>query len=62
MGTTSPAERASVKQGDVILKIGDTAIADTKDLVAALSTVEAGVEIPVTIWRGTAQTVVNVHF
>ena len=47
----SPAERAGVKVGDVILKFGDTAIKDARDLSKAVAKAEPGSKVHIDIVR-----------
>ena len=54
----SPAARAGLQRGDVIVKLGSATIKDTTDLLAALRQHEPGERVPVTIVRdGKKQTV-----
>jgi putative serine protease PepD len=57
----SPAEKAGLKEGDVITKIGDQAIANSEDLVAAVQRGEVGQSVQITIVRdGATQTLTAV--
>jgi serine protease Do len=47
----SPAEKAGVKAGDVIVKLGDAHIATNRDLSAALRASRSGGTIPLTVVR-----------
>ncbi|MCC6710102.1 MAG: DegQ family serine endoprotease [Gammaproteobacteria bacterium] len=47
----SPAARAGVKVGDVILKFGDTAIKDARDLSKAVAKAEPGAKVHIDIVR-----------
>ena len=47
----SPAERAGIKAGDVITKIGDSKVATTRQVAAALSEVRPDRSVPVTVVR-----------
>ncbi len=47
-----PAERGGMKPGDVITKIGDTAIADESELAVALIKHHPGEKVSVEIYRG----------
>ncbi|MDA1049926.1 MAG: M20/M25/M40 family metallo-hydrolase [Planctomycetota bacterium] len=53
MGTTkdSPADRAGIKAGDVIVKFGDSKIAGLEDIDGALRKFKAGDKVPVIILR-----------
>jgi C-terminal processing protease CtpA/Prc len=46
-----PAEAAGVKPGDVIVKIGDTDVADTDELVEAIGDMKKDTPTPVVIYR-----------
>lgn len=47
-----PAEKAGIKAGDVVVKIGKTDITQTPDLPKALSAAYAGEVLEITILRG----------
>ena len=47
----SPAEAAGIQAGDVILKIGDERVADTDELVDAISEMEADTPTPIVVMR-----------
>lgn len=47
----SPAADAGLKQGDVVTKIGDTAVADASDLTAAVNDRAPGDQVQVTVER-----------
>lgn len=47
----SPAERAGVKVGDVIVKINDRKIADYKDLLKIVGETPVGSSLKLTVWR-----------
>jgi len=47
----SPAEKAGIKPGDVIVRVGDMAVADRASLVEAISELEADEESPVVVIR-----------
>ncbi len=47
----SAAEKAGLQMGDVITKIGDTAISDMNDLNAAKKSYRAGDTVTLTIYR-----------
>jgi S1-C subfamily serine protease len=53
MGATkdSPADRAGIKAGDVIVKFGDSKIAGLEDIDGALRKFKAGDKVPVIILR-----------
>jgi serine protease DegQ len=50
----SPAEKAGLFLGDVLLGIGDAPVRHPQDLIAALGADRIGVEVPVRILRGGA--------
>ncbi len=56
----SPAEDGGIRAGDVIIRIGDTRISNTDELVDAISDMEAGVETPVVIVREHSQTTLEI--
>ena len=47
----SAAEKAGIKAGDVIVKVGDMHIADNRDLAAALRNSRASANVAVTVVR-----------
>lgn len=55
----SPAEKAGIKAGDVIVKIGDHDVDDVEELVEAIGKMEADVETPVTVYRKGRELVLN---
>ena len=56
----SPAERAGIKQGDVILKINGVAVKDNRDLSRRIAALNAGEQASFTIWRDNKQITINV--
>ncbi|MBM3307835.1 MAG: PDZ domain-containing protein [Candidatus Eisenbacteria bacterium] len=46
-----PAEKAGIRPGDVILKIGDTPVGSTAELRDAIGSIGAGQETKVVVWR-----------
>jgi S1-C subfamily serine protease len=48
----SPAEKAGLAAGDVILKVGDQAVANLQDYSNALRALEPGATVPVVVRRG----------
>jgi serine protease DegQ len=50
-----PASQAGLKPGDVVLRLGDTPVAGTTQLLAAVAALKPGSTVPVTVQRG-AQT------
>ncbi len=47
----SPAERAGIKQGDIILSFNDTKIKEVRNLPKEVAQSEVGKTYPVTVWR-----------
>ena len=47
----SPAEKGGLKGGDVIVKLGDTKVANLDDFDAALRKFKAGDKVPVVVKR-----------
>jgi serine protease Do len=56
----SAAEKAGIKAGDVIVKLGDTHTATNRDLAAALRAARATPALPVTVVRNRHEMTVNV--
>lgn len=48
----APASKAGLLPGDILLKIGDTAIKSPQDVLNASFFLTAGENIPVVVWRG----------
>jgi putative serine protease PepD len=48
----SPAEKAGIKKGDIIVKIGDDKITSTEEVFSAVRSHDAGDEISVEFYRG----------
>ena len=55
----SAAEKAGMKAGDVITRIGDKKVANSKDISGALRSVTPGKAFPVTVVRDKKETSVN---
>jgi serine protease Do len=55
-----PAARAGIRQGDLIVAVGGTPVADADQLAAALEASPAGQPVAVTIVRGVEERVVSV--
>nr|WP_246165200.1 Do family serine endopeptidase [Pigmentiphaga aceris] len=54
----SPAEKAGIQPGDVVLKFGDRTIERLSDLPRAVGDTKPGVSVPVQVWRlGNSRTV-----
>jgi serine protease Do len=47
----SAAEKAGVKAGDLLIKLGGTAVKDSSDLLDAVRGLESGKATPLTVWR-----------
>jgi S1-C subfamily serine protease len=47
-----PAERAGLKGGDIIVKLGDSKIGNLEDFDTALRKYKAGDKVPVVVQRG----------
>ena len=56
----SPAEKAGIKAGDIIVKIGDTAVTSVEDVFAANRSYKIGQTIPVEVVRGSQTLKLNV--
>jgi len=48
----SPAAKSGVLPGDLILKVGDRKVSSLDDVMNASFYMTAGVEVPLTVWRG----------
>lgn len=57
----SPAERAGLQEGDVVLRLGERAVNDLRGLAAALREAKAGERVPLRIRRGSEELVVEVE-
>ena len=58
----SPAERAGIEKGDLIVGVGDTEVSRMDDLHQALDAVRGGGELDLTVVRGTDERKVAVSF
>ncbi len=58
--TVSPAEKAGLKVGDILTKIGDTAITDAQSAGAAVQTHKVGDEVAIEVTRDGKTVTVNV--
>ncbi|MGH6829089.1 MAG: Do family serine endopeptidase [Rhizomicrobium sp.] len=56
----SPAQHASLEQGDVITAYGGKPITSARDLAMAVADTPSGKTVPVTVWRDNHQRAVNV--
>ncbi len=62
MGVTKdgPAERAGIKAGDIIVKLGESKIGNLEDFDSALRKFKSGDKVPVTVKRGEADQTLDV--
>jgi len=51
----SPAAKAGIQAGDVIVEFDDQEIADVSDLLRVLYSAQIGQEVAITFWRGNSQ-------
>ena len=51
----SPAARAGIKEGDLVIRLGDSPIAGIDDLQRYLTMSQVGIRTPVAVIRGTEQ-------
>jgi S1-C subfamily serine protease len=58
----SIAEASGIEAGDVILKYGDRSLSEINELTAAIAATAKGADIPITVWRRTGESVVDVQF
>jgi putative serine protease PepD len=56
----SPADKAGLKDGDVVTKVNDRAISGSEDLVGAVQASKVGATMTLTVDRGGSSTTVNV--
>lgn len=47
----SPAEKAGVKAGDLLIKLGGATVKDSSNLMAAVHGLESGKATPLSVWR-----------
>lgn len=57
----SPGGAAGIQPGDIVIKVGDTEIADGNGLVRTIATVPPGNEVPITVIRDGGQVVITVR-
>jgi serine protease Do len=50
-----PADTAGLREGDIIVSLGDKEITNTQDLQNAIHSFQIGEEIVITFWRGSTQ-------
>jgi serine protease Do len=55
-----PAEKAKIKNGDIILKFNDQEVKEMKTLPRIVAETDINKTVPVTLWRDGKETVVNV--
>jgi S1-C subfamily serine protease len=58
----SPAEKAGIKAGDIITKIGDANVANVSELFSAIRDHKIGSSSPIELVRTTQHLTVNVTF
>jgi hypothetical protein len=58
----SVAEAGGIEVGDVLLKYGDRSLNEISDLTAAIAATTPGASVPITVWRRTGESVVDVQF
>jgi membrane-associated protease RseP (regulator of RpoE activity) len=58
----SVAEAGGIHVGDVLLKYGDRSLNEISDLTAAIAATTKGAGVPITVWRRTGESVVDVQF
>jgi serine protease Do len=56
----SPADKAGLKAGDVIVKMGDTKVSDTRDIAAVLHAARTDRGLPVTVVRNKKEVALSV--
>jgi S1-C subfamily serine protease len=56
----SPAERAGIKEGDVIIQFGESKIGGLEDIDGALRKYKAGDSVPVVVLRGEDEQTISV--
>ncbi len=57
----SPAEKAGILKGDVIVKVGDRMVTDSDELVIAIRQLKIGQDAPVEVLRGDQHVVLTVN-
>jgi serine protease Do len=58
----SVAEESGIEVGDLLLKYGDRSLNEISDLTAAIAATRKGADVPITVWRRTGESVVEVQF
>lgn len=58
----TPASKAGLQEGDIILGVGEHPVRESKDLLAALEDVPENEDVPLRVRRGAAEQVVRVLF
>lgn len=56
----SPADKAGIKPGDVLLAIGERTVTDAQEMLSRIASLEPGQNIPFRIRRGSQETTVTV--
>jgi len=60
VASESPAKRAGIEPGDVILRFGDTEIEDLRDLTLAVARTPADTQVEARVWRGGSERALRV--
>jgi hypothetical protein len=58
----SVAEAGGIRVGDLLLKYGDRSLSEISDLAAAIAATPKGAGVPITVWRRTRESVVQVQY
>jgi len=58
----SVAEAGGIRVGDLLLKYGGRSLNEISDLTAAIAATPKGAIVPITVWRRTHESVVDVQF
>ena len=56
-----PADKAGIKKGDVIVKVGDRTVADSDEMVVAVRRLKVGVDAPVEVLRDGHNVVLTIN-
>jgi S1-C subfamily serine protease len=56
-----PADKAGIKKGDVIVKVGDRTVADSDEMVVAVRRLKVGVDAPVEVMRDGHNVVLTIN-
>ncbi len=58
---TSPADKAGIKSGDVIIRFGDKDIADVNELLIAIHSAQVGQQVEITFWQSNTRSTVQAN-